>query len=69
MVSLWCEILYKLSIYTLKSDQWTAIWWVKFWVGMSTTNINLLWLKVQSHLQKCGLGMPVNQNSYQRKNI
>ena len=30
MVSLGCELLCKLSIYTLKSDQWLTIWWAKF---------------------------------------
>ena len=30
MVSLWCELLCKLSIYTLKSDQWITIWWAKY---------------------------------------
>ena len=30
MVSLWCELLCKLSIYTLKSDQWITIWRAKF---------------------------------------
>ena len=28
-VSLYCELLCKLSIYTLKSDQWKTIWWAK----------------------------------------
>ena len=27
---LWCELLCKVSIYTLKSDQWITIWWEKF---------------------------------------
>ena len=30
MVTLWCELLCKCSINTLKSDQWITIWWVKF---------------------------------------
>ena len=30
MVSLWCELLRELSIYTLKSDQGITIWWAKF---------------------------------------
>ena len=30
MFSLWCELLCKHSIYTLKSDQWIKIWRVKF---------------------------------------
>ena len=29
----------------------------KIWVGMSTTNINLLQFKIQSHLQKRGLNL------------
>ena len=34
MVSLWCELLCKRSIYTLKSDQWIAIWWANLsWKG------------------------------------
>ena len=32
----------------------------KIWVGMSTTNINLLQFKIQSHLQTRGLWMPVS---------
>ena len=32
MVSIWCELLCKLSIYTFKSDQWMTIWWEKMWV-------------------------------------
>ena len=39
----------------------------KIWVGMSTTNIHLLQFKIQSHLQKRGLWMPVHQNSFRRK--
>ena len=34
---------------------------------MFTINIHLLQLKVQSHLQKRGLWISVNQNSYRRK--
>ena len=30
MVSFWYELLCKLSIYTLKRDQWITIWWEKF---------------------------------------
>ena len=30
LVSLWCELLYKRSIYTLKTDKWITIWWAKF---------------------------------------
>ena len=30
MVSLWCELLCKISIYTFKSDQRIKIWWAKF---------------------------------------
>ena len=30
MVSLWCELLFKLSIYTSKSNQWRTTWWAKF---------------------------------------
>ena len=38
----------------------------KIWGGMATANIHLLQFKIQSHLQKRGLGMPVNRNLYQR---
>ena len=30
MVSLWCALLCKFSIYTFKSDQWVTILWAKF---------------------------------------
>ena len=36
----------------------------KIWVRMSSTNIHLLQFKIQSHLQKRGLSMPVHLNSY-----
>ena len=39
----------------------------KIVVGMSATNIHLLQIEIQSHLQKHRLWMPVNQNSYWRK--
>ena len=32
-------------------------------------NIHLLQFKIQSHLQKCWLWMPVHQNSFQRKTV
>ena len=41
----------------------------KIWVGISTTNIYLLQLKIQSHLQKRVLWMPVHQNSFRKKKI
>ena len=58
----------KLSIYTLKCDQWIAIWYTIFFVGMSTS---IHWLKIQSHLQKCRLWIPVHvhQNSNRRKTV
>ena len=34
---------------------------------MSTTNIHLLQFKIQSHLQICGLWMPLHQKSTRRK--
>ena len=34
---------------------------VKIWIEMSTTNIQLLQFKIQSHLQKHELWMPVHQ--------
>ena len=30
ILSVWCELLYKRSIYTLKSYQWITIWWARF---------------------------------------
>ena len=30
MVSLWCELFCKLSIHTVKSDQWIEKWWATF---------------------------------------
>ena len=30
MLSIWRKLLCKLSIYTLKSDEWITIWWSKF---------------------------------------
>ena len=39
----------------------------KIWVEMSATNINLLQSKIQSHLEKRGLWMPVHQNSFWKK--
>ena len=66
VVFLWCELLSKLSIYTLKSDQWITISWAKFELEL-TTNIHLLQSSIQSHLQKRGLRMPVHQNSFRRK--
>ena len=40
LLSLWCELLHNLAIYTLKSDQWITIW-EQIWVGIST-NVHLL---------------------------
>ena len=53
MVSLWCELLCKLSIYTLKSDQWITIWWGKFELKWYLIYSFILKnFKIQSHLQK-----------------
>ena len=41
----------------------------KIWVRMSTTDIHLLQFKIQSHLQKRGLWMPVHWDSYQRETV
>ena len=41
----------------------------KICFGMSSTNIHLLQLKSQSHLQKRGLEMQVHQISFRRKNV
>ena len=41
----------------------------KNWVGMPTTDIQLLQFKIQSYLQKRGLWMPVPQNPFRRKTI
>ena len=54
MVSLWCELLCKRSIYTMKSDQWITLYGEQN-LSWSTTNIPLLQFKIQSHLQKRGL--------------
>ena len=41
------------------SDQWITIMVGKIWVRIYTTSIHLLQLKIQSHLQKRRLWMPV----------
>ena len=57
-INLSCRWFLKLSIYTLKSDQWITIWWAKFELEcllLTMTNIHLLQFKIQCHLQKRGL--------------
>ena len=68
IVSLWCELLSKLSIYTaLNSFKWITNYMVsKIWVGLSATNIHLLQFKIQSYLQKWDLSN-IHQNSFWKK--
>ena len=67
MVSLWCELLCKLSIYTLEEWSMDNNMVSKIGVGMTTINIHLLQFKILSHLQKRGFWMPVHENSCWRK--
>ena len=68
-LSLWYELLCNLSIYTMKTDQWITIQWAK----SELECLLLIFICFNSNfkftLQKWRLGMPVNQNSFRRKNI
>ena len=64
MASLWRVLLRKRKLHII---EWSTdtIMVSKIWVGMSFNNIHLLKFKIQGHLQKPGLWMPVHQNSFQ----
>ena len=51
-------LICKLSIYTLKSDQWITVWWAKF-------ELECLLLFIEN-LKKRRLSMSVHQNSFRR---
>ena len=71
VVSLWCELFRTVSISSFKSDQWIEIWRAKFELECVLLLLvffsDLLQFKIQSHLQKRRLRMPVHQDSLQRK--
>ena len=59
-------ILFSVSYYVnFQFTPWRVII-SKIWVGMSTTSIDLLQFKIQSHLQNRRLWMLVHHNSYPR---
>ena len=64
--SLVCVIFYTFNLHL---EEWAmkVIMVSKIWVGMSTNNIHLLQFKIQGHVQKWGLWMPVSHNSLQGK--